>query len=67
MIPLTGDPQGEYWYSAKKLMACLRSLSGNVTLGVSQNGMLTLNTQDAFYVQSAMRPPAENTAPAKAA
>ena len=67
VIPLTGDPQGEYWYSAKKLMACLRSLSGNVTLGVSQNGMLTLNTQDAFYVQSAMRPPAENTAPAKAA
>ena len=67
MIPLTGDPQGEYWYSAKKLMACLRSLSGNVTLGISQNGMLTLNTQDAFYVQSAMRPPTENTVPAKAA
>lgn len=67
VIPLTGDPQGEYWYSAKKLMACLRALSGNVTLGVSQNGMLTLNAQDVFYVQSAMRPPAENAGPAKAA
>ena len=67
VIPLTGNPQGEYWYSAKKLAACLRALSGNVTLGVSQNGMLTLNTQDAIYVQSAMRPPAENAAPAKAA
>lgn len=67
VIPLTGNPQGKYWYNAKKLMACLRSLSGTVTLGVSQNGMLTLNTQDAFYVQSAMRPPTENAAPAKAA
>ena len=67
VIPLTGNPQGEYWYSAKKLAACLRALSGNVTLGVSQIGMLTLNTQDASYVQSAMRPPAENAAPAKAA
>ena len=67
VVPLTGNPQGTYWYSAKKLLACLRSLSGTVTLGVAQNGMLTLNTQDAFYLQSAMRPPAETTAPAKAA
>lgn len=67
VIPLTGNPQGEYWYSAQKLTTCLRALSGNVTLGVSPNGMLTLNAQDAFYVQSAMRPPAESAAPAKAA
>ena len=67
VVPLTGNPQGTYWYSAKKLLACLRSLSGTVTLGVAQNGMLTLNTQDAFYLQSAMRPPVETAAPAKAA
>lgn len=67
VIPLTKTPQGEYWYSAKKLMECLQALSGTVTLGVSQNGMLTLNTQDAFYVQNAMRSPAKGTAAAKAA
>ena len=67
VVPLTGSPQGTYWYSAQKLLACLRSLSGTVTLGVAQNEMLTLNTQDAFYLQSAMRPPAEAAAPAKAA
>ena len=62
VIPLTGVPQGEYWYSAKRLMACLRALSGTVTLGVAQNGMLTMSAQDAYYMQSALRPPAKNTA-----
>lgn len=59
---MTGVPQGEYWYSAKRLMACLRALSGTVTLGVAQNGMLTMSAQDAYYMQSALRPPAKNTA-----
>ena len=59
VIALTGAPMGEYWYSARKLSACLRALSGTVTLGVAQNGMLTLSTQDAFYMQSAMRPSAK--------
>ena len=57
VIPMTGTPRGEYWYGAKKLLACMRSLSGTVTLGVAQGGMLTLNTQDAYYLQNAMRPP----------
>lgn len=67
VIPMTGTPRGEYWYGAKRLMACLRALSGTVTLGVAQGGMLTLGTQDAFYLQSAMRPPAEKAGAAKAA
>lgn len=69
VIPMTGTPQGEFWYSAHRLAACLRALSGTVTLGVSQGGMLTINTQDAFYLQNAMRPPAPKTSepPGKAA
>jgi len=62
VIPMTGTPQGEFWYSARRLVACLRALSGTVTLGVSQGGMLTINTQDAFYLQNAMRPPSAKTA-----
>ena len=48
-------PNGEYWYSVQQLNACLKALSGTVTLGVAQGGMLTLSSSDAFYLQSAMR------------
>lgn len=58
VIPMTGAPQGEYWYDAKKLSACMRALSGTVTLGIAQGGMLTLDARDAFYLQNAMRPSA---------
>lgn len=58
MISLTGMPQGEYWYSSRQLMDCLRALSGTVKLGVAQGGMLVLETEDACYAQTAMRPPA---------
>lgn len=58
VIPMTGTPKGEYWYSARRLMACLRALTGTLTLGIAQNGMLTLSAQDAFYMQNAMRPSA---------
>jgi len=34
-------------------------LSGTVTLGIAQGGMLTLATQDAYYLQNAMRPEAQ--------
>lgn len=56
VIPMTETPTGVYWYSARRLMACLRALSGTLTLGIAQNGMLTLSAQDAFYMQNAMRP-----------
>lgn len=58
IIPLTGTPQGEYWFSPRRLSACLQALNGTVTLGIAQGGMLTLSTNDAFYMQTAMRPPA---------
>lgn len=55
VIPLTGVPTGEYWYTTRRLLTCLSSLSGTVTLGIAQGGMLTLSTQEAFYMQTALR------------
>ncbi len=55
VIPLTGTPQGEYWFQANKLSACLASLTGTVTLGMAQGGMLTLSTEGAFYMQTGLR------------
>lgn len=55
--PLTGTPQGGYWYQIPDLMACLRSLSGTATLGIAQAGMLDLSTEGAYYMQTAMREP----------
>jgi DNA polymerase III beta subunit, N-terminal domain len=59
VIALTGAPAGDYWFNAKQLVTCLKALSGTVTLGIAQGGMLTLATQDAYYLQSAMRPEAQ--------
>lgn len=56
---LRGVPHGEYWYGTRHLLSCLRALSGTVTLGVAQGGILTLSTQDAFYLQTPMRGAAE--------
>lgn len=56
VIPLKGMPQGEYWFISKQLMSCLRSMTGTVTLGIAQGGMLTLETEDAYYLQTGVRP-----------
>lgn len=48
VIALTGAPAGDYWFNAKQLVTCLKALSGTVTLGIAQGGMLTLATQDAY-------------------
>lgn len=58
VIPLMGMPQGEYWYNIPQLMDCLRALSGTVKLGIAQGGMLTLEAENAYYLQTAIRPPA---------
>lgn len=55
IIALTGAPAGDCWFNAKQLTTCLKALSGTVTLGIAQGGMLTLATQDAYYLQNAMR------------
>lgn len=58
IAPLTGAPQGEYWYLVPALAASLKALSGTVVLGVAQAGMLNLSTEKAYYMQTAMRAPA---------
>lgn len=58
VIPLAGTPKGEYWYMSERLAACLRALSGTVQLSVAQGGMLLLETEDAFYIQTGVRAPA---------
>ena len=67
VIALTGTPEGEYWYSARQLTSCLKALSGTVTLGIAQNGMLTISTQDAYYLQNVMRAPTAKKKTKKAA
>ena len=57
VIALTGAPTGSYWYSAKQLATCLKALGGTITLGIAQGGMLTISTQDAYYLQNVMRAP----------
>lgn len=58
VIALTGTPTGSYWYSARQLATCLKALGGTITLGIAQGGMLTISTQDAYYLQNVMRAPA---------
>ena len=65
VAPLTGMPQGEYWYLTKRLTNCLRSLSGTATLGIAAGGMLTLDTEHAFYMQTGVRPSALQPVPKK--
>lgn len=43
--------------SAKQLATCLKALGGTITLGIAQGGMLTISTQDAYYLQNVMRAP----------
>ena len=63
VAPLTGMPQGEYWYLTKRLNNCLRSLSGTAALGIAAGGMLTLDTEHAFYMQAGVRPGAPQSVP----
>ncbi len=65
VIPLTGTPQGEFWYLSRQLLSCLKSLSGTVKLGVAQSSMLTLEAEDAYYLQTGVRPGAAAAAEKK--
>ena len=55
VIPLTGEPIGEYTYTANRLEKCLRAMDGTLTLGMAQGGMLTVKTENVFYMQTPMR------------
>jgi len=55
VIPLTGTPTGEYCFAANRLERCLRTMGGAITIGIAHGGMLTLSTESAFYMQTALR------------
>lgn len=61
VIPLSGQPGGEFWYLSGQLSACLRALSGTVQLSIARGGMLLLETDDAFYMQTGVRATAVKT------
>ena len=63
VIPLTGQPFGDYCFAVDRLERCLRALRGTVTLGIAQTGMLTLSTEDAFYMQTQLRMTASKAKP----
>lgn len=58
VIPLTGAPKGEFWYRSRPLMECLRVTEGMTTVGVAQNGLLTVASENSYYMQSSVRAPA---------
>lgn len=61
VIPLSGQPGGEFWYLSGQLGACLRALSGTVQLSIARGGLLLLETDDAFYMQTGVRGTAVKT------
>lgn len=68
VIPMTGKPSGKYWFLARKLDACFHALNGTATLGIAQGGMLTLSTENAYYMQPGTRAPTvEEKKPSKKA
>lgn len=57
VVPLSGTPKGEYWYSPAKLMECLRAQSGSLMLDIAQNGALLMRTDELVCMQLATREP----------
>ena len=67
VIPLTGQPTGDYCFAVDRLERCLRALRGTVTLGIAQTGMLTLSTEDAQLRMTASKAKPARKKAAKAA
>lgn len=65
VIPLSGTPQGEFWYNPRQLYECLRAQSGTLMVDVAQNGILILRSDELVCMQMAVRAPkaAENPLP----
>lgn len=57
VIPLSGTPQGEYWYNPRQLYECLRAQSGTLMVDVAQNGILILRSDALICMQMAVRAP----------
>ena len=57
VIPLSGTPEGVFWYNPAKLLECLRAQRGALMLGLAQNGALLMRTDDLVCLQLATREP----------
>jgi len=57
VVALSGNPEGEYWYSPRQLSQCLAALGGTLMLEVGQNGVLVMRTDDLVCLQMARRKP----------
>ncbi|MEG2679267.1 MAG: DNA polymerase III subunit beta [Oscillospiraceae bacterium] len=57
VIPLSGTPQGEYWYNPRQLYECLRAQSGTLMVDVAQSGILILRSDELVCMQMAVRAP----------
>lgn len=67
VVPLSGMPEGEFWYSPHQLLQCLRALRGTLMLDVGQGGMLLMRTDDLTCLQTARRKPTMTAVPKKTA
>lgn len=56
-VPLSGNPEGVYWYNPEKLLECLRALGGTMMLKVATNGALLMETDELTCLQVPMREP----------
>ncbi len=57
VIPLRGIPTGTYYYSAKKLMQCLKAFDGSLQLEIGTGGILLLSDETTSCFLIAMRKP----------
>lgn len=57
VVPLSGTPTGEYWFSPGKLMECLKAQGGTLMLEIAQNGALIMRTDELVCMQLALREP----------
>ena len=55
VVPLSGGPQGEFWYDPEKLVECIRAQTGTLILEIAQNGILIMKTDKLVCVLNGMR------------
>lgn len=56
-VPLSGNPSGEYWYIADKLLDCLKAQRGTMMLEVAVKGALVMRTDDLVCIQMPIHKP----------
>ena len=57
VVPLSGNPNGVYWYNPEMLLECLRAQNGTLMLKVTQNNALLLESDELTCMQAAVREP----------